>query len=201
MNFHHLLYIGLMALGFSAMPAPKRNAPVPIVAPHSDTAIFVREVDAEFIPWTASKLLDWEDFQSMPRRGTDAVASTSTSLGIAYQIVNGDLTYHITCSFSRLKSWGLMKTDYILAHEQGHFDITEIYARRLHEALANYQYNRGTFKKDIAEIYNRIVDAKEAAQHRYDADTDHSRNRKQQYDWLERIQQELDETEVWGSYP
>jgi hypothetical protein len=56
------------------------------------------------------------------------VALTSTALGIAYKVSHGELTYEITCSFSKDKSWGLLKTPYILAHEQGHFDITEIYA-------------------------------------------------------------------------
>ena len=94
-----------------------------------------------------------------------------------------------------------MKTDYILAHEQGHFDITEIFARRLHEALQNYQFNRRTFKKDIAQIYHSIVSEKEDYQKNYDAETDHSRNRKVQYDWLEKIDSLLTETAPYANYP
>jgi predicted secreted Zn-dependent protease len=129
------------------------------------------------------------------------VASTSTSLGIAYQLTNGELTYHITCYFNKEKSWGLMKTDYILAHEQGHFDITEIFARRLHEALQNYQFNKRSFKKDISQIYQGIVKEKEDFQKTYDGETDHSRNRKMQYDWLEKIEQMLAETQPYSNYP
>jgi hypothetical protein len=35
----------------------------------------------------------------------------------------------------------------------------------------------------------------------YDGESDHSRNRKTQYDWLNRIQELLDETEPFANYP
>jgi predicted secreted Zn-dependent protease len=136
-----------------------------------------------------------------PQLGTDAVASTSTSLGIAYQIKNWKLTYEITCKFSKTRSWGLLKTPYILAHEQAHFDITELYARKLHQALQQYTLNRYTFKKDIGEIYQRIVDEKEAFQAAYDGETDHSRNRRVQVEWLDKIELLLIETEPYADYP
>jgi hypothetical protein len=159
------------------------------------------EETAEYIPWQEERLLTWDDFQGPPKRHTDAVASTSTSLGIAYQLANGKLNYQITCNFSKTKSWGSMKTDYILAHEQAHFDITEIYARRLHQALSNYQLNRRTYQEDIGKIYNDIVAGKEALQHAYDGGSDHSRRKKEQYDWLNKIDQLLVETTPYAAYP
>jgi hypothetical protein len=197
MNLFHLFSVALMAVGFSARPVPQKEETLvnPVSVAVKDPA------EAEVIPWSGQDKLEWDDFLCEPKRGTDAVASTSTSLGIAYQLQNGKLTYHITCNFSKTKSWGLMKTDYILAHEQGHFDITEIFARKLYEALQNYDYNKRTFKSDINEIYKNIVRQKEEFQHQYDGETDHSRKRKLQYDWLEKIQQMLDETQPWESYP
>ena len=94
-----------------------------------------------------------------------------------------------------------MKTDYILAHEQGHFDITEIFARKLNEALQNYDFNRKNFKKDINDIYQSIVKEKEEYQKAYDEESDHSRNRKVQYDWLEKIDKLLEETDPYAAYP
>jgi hypothetical protein len=201
MNLIHLFSLSVLLLSFSGMPAPRQQ----MTATYTEPVILFTENDREeteeFIPWLSDKRLTWEDFQCEPKRGTDAVASTSTSLGIAYQMQGGELTYHITCNFSKVKSWGLMKTDYILAHEQGHFDITEIFARKLHEALMNYEFNRRTFKKDINEIYQSIVKQKEDFQKLYDGQSDHSRDRRSQYDWLTRIQALLDETEPYASYP
>lgn len=188
--------MALLALGFSGQPIPQT-----VSAPAPRTIVRMAAAERnEFIPWSEHKL-SWEDFMCEPKTGTDAVASTSTSLGIAYQVQGGKLTYDITCNFSKTKSWGLLKTDYILAHEQGHFDITEIFARKLNEALQNYEFNKKTFKKDISEIYQDIVSQKEEFQKNYDGETDHSRDRKVQYEWLEKIQKLLEETDVYATYP
>jgi len=197
MKLIHLFALSALALSFSGKPA--FEAPRYLGAVVKDSAFRVESED--MIPWENDKRLVWDDFLCEPKVGTDAVASTSTILGIAYQITDGALKYHITCYFNKEKSWGLMKTDYILAHEQGHFDITEIFARRLNEALQNYQFNKKTFKRDIGQIYQAIVSQKEDYQRTYDAETDHSRNRKVQYDWLEKIDSLLAETQPFSSYP
>lgn len=197
MKLIHLFALSALALSFSGKPA--FETPRYLGAVVKDSAFRVESED--MIPWENDKRLVWDDFLCEPKVGTDAVASTSTSLGIAYQITDGALKYHITCYFNKEKSWGLMKTDYILAHEQGHFDITEIFARRLNEALQNYQFNKKTFKRDIGQIYQAIVSQKEDYQRTYDAETDHSRNRKVQYDWLEKIDSLLAETKPFSSYP
>jgi predicted secreted Zn-dependent protease len=95
----------------------------------------------------------------------------------------------------------LVKTDYILAHEQGHFDITEIYSRRLHQALLEYNFNRKTYQLDINRIYEKIVREKETLQDLYDKQSDHSRNKKTQTAWLEIIEALLVETEPYADYP
>ena len=197
MKLIHLFALSALALSFSGKPA--FETPSHLSAVVKDSAF--RAESEDMIPWENDKRLVWEDFLCEPKVGTDAVASTSTSLGIAYQITDGAVKYHITCYFNKEKSWGLMKTDYILAHEQGHFDITEIFARRLNEALQNYQFNKKTFKKDIGQIYQAIVSQKEDYQRTYDSETDHSRNRKVQYDWLEKIDSLLAETQPFSSYP
>ena len=197
MKLFHLFALAALALSFSGRPSYELKEPVTSVTNDSTTLA----VTADMIPWENDKRLIWEDFLCEPKVGTDAVASTSTSLGIAYQLNDGELKYHITCYFNKEKSWGLMKTDYILAHEQGHFDITEVFARRLNQALQNYQFNRKTFKKDIGQIYQAIVSQKEEYQKTYDAQTDHSRNRKVQYDWLEKIDSLLVETAPFANYP
>jgi hypothetical protein len=194
MKLFHLFVLSALILSFSGRPVFKTSKPV---LPYKDSV----SKETAMIPWETDKRLVWDDFLCEPKMGTDAVASTSTSLGIAYQLTDGELKYHITCYFNKEKSWGLLKTDYILAHEQAHFDITEIFARRLNEALQNYKFNKKTFKRDISEIYQSIVSQKEEYQKAYDAQTDHSRNRKVQYDWLERIENLLAETEPYSKYP
>ncbi len=157
--------------------------------------------DVENIPWLDERLLTWDDFECAPKKNTEAIASTSTSLGIAYQLRNGKLSYQVTCNFSKKQSWGWVKTDYILAHEQAHFDITEIYARKLHAAMAEYKFNRSTYREDINKIYNKVVWEKESFQNTYDFETDHSRKKRVQFEWLNKIDDLLEKTWPYADYP
>ncbi|HVG41885.1 MAG TPA: DUF922 domain-containing protein [Chitinophagaceae bacterium] len=201
MNPYPLLIILFSALHFSGTTL---NKVLPATLPEVMLAPLIvhdSKEDDEMIPWAPDRPLTWEDFLCEPQRNTDAVASTSTSLGLAYQIKNGKLTYQITCNFSKTRSWGLMKTNYILAHEQGHFDITEIFARKLHKGLMEYTPNRNTFKKDIDDIYQSIIKQKEAFQNTYDHETDHSRKKAIQLEWLVKIKSLLKESQSYDNYP
>ncbi len=192
------LYFLLMLTGTPQAAAPVIENEALVTA----TAWTKEKIETEeFIPWTVERLLTWDDFKSPPRTGTDAVASTSTTLGLNYLLKNGKLEYEITCNFSKKRSWGLVKTEYILAHEQAHFDITELYARKLHQQLQAYQPNRKTFQKDINTIYENVVKAKEAFQKLYDGETDHSRKKVRQEEWLVRIDDLLSDTEGLAHYP
>ena len=199
MTYIHLFYLLFLTLNFSGKPFTEKMDATGVAT--SKAILNAVKEDEEIIPWNFSRRLSWDDFLCEPLRGTDAVASTSTSLGIAYQLENGELTYSISCNFSKLKSWGLLRTDYILAHEQGHFDITEICARRLYKALREYPFDRKNYRRDVNNIYKAIVKEKEDMQAAYDAESDHSRNRKVQYEWLLNIQQQLDETAPYAEYP
>jgi predicted secreted Zn-dependent protease len=199
MKFFHLLPILFLVVNFSGRPVPAK--PEAVVSAHFGVENPSRNETDKIIPWLSARKLVWNDFMSEPKKEGDAVASTSTSMGLSYQVRDGQLSYRISCDFSKEKSWGSLKTDYILAHEQAHFDITEIHARKLYEALYYYELDPATFKADIAAIYNRVVKEKEEMQEAYDGQSDHSRKRGRQVEWLERIDQLLAETEPFASYP
>jgi hypothetical protein len=201
MNFLSIFIAALFVLNFSGSPKPvKIAAPALIVKVKPKVVHSVKE-EEEFIPWSPDRRLSWDDFLCEPQRNTDAVASTSTSLGMAYQVKNNQFKYQLTCNFSKVRSWGLIKTPYILGHEQGHFDITELFARKLHKALQEYVMNRATFKKDIDAIYQTVVMQKEAFQMAYDGETDHSRKKGVQAQWLIKIQKLLEDSEAYYDYP
>lgn len=200
MKVFHLIPLLFLTLNFTGKPVPVK--PEATASAHAGAAERAFENDDDkVIPWKAQRKLAWDDFLCDPQNEGEAVASTSTSLGLSYQLKEHKLTYRITCDFSKEKSWGALKTAYILAHEQAHFDITEIHARKLYQALYEYETKSEKSKADIAAIYNRIVKEKEAMQHAYDGETDHSRRRNQQIDWLQKIDTMLLETEMFASYP
>jgi hypothetical protein len=194
-SLFHLFSFTILLFNSYAFDAKPAEKVIPVKSIHST------KETGEYLPWSNTRPLTWEDFLCEPKRNTDAVALTSTALGIAYNLSGGQLHYEITCNFSKVKSWGILKTSYILAHEQGHFDITEIYARILHRELLAYKFNRRTFRQDVNEIYDRVVKEKEAFQLLYDGQTDHSRNKNIQQEWLDKIQELLTETEPYADYP
>ena len=156
--------------------------------------------DEQFIEWSLSKKLSWDDYLAKPSKNDDAAAITSTALSFEYHVRNNNMTYKISCRFSKTKSWGRYQSDYILKHEQGHFDITEIFARKLLKAIKEYRFDPKTYQNDLSNIYNKIMDEKEEFQSRYDNETDFSRNKLRQAEWLEKINEELDKLEEYADY-
>ena len=156
--------------------------------------------DDDYIKWQEERKLTWDDFKAVPVKMGSTAAMTTTHLGFGYSISNGVITYKIDCRFETKKSWGLVKNDWILKHEQGHFDIAELFARKLNQQTSEYKLNRNSFKTDLDAIYKSVVDEKEKYQQLYDDETDYSRDKKKQEDWLKKIEKELKETKDWAGY-
>lgn len=164
------------------------------------TFIFGQSDHEELIHWSADRKLTWADYKGAAKPGSDVAASTATYLGIEYSFNSKGFGYKITCSFSKNKSWGLHKTDYILAHEQGHFDIAEIFARKLNREMSAYRFDKDNFKEDLKNIYQRITTEKENMQNDYDRETSHSILKEKQMEWLKKISQLLEEYKNYADY-
>jgi hypothetical protein len=154
----------------------------------------------ELIYWASGHKLTWDDYKGSTDAASGAAASTATYLGIDYNFGPQGFTYKITCSFSKTRSWGLHKNDHILGHEQGHFDIAEVFARKLNKNMKSYKFNPDTYKTDLQKIYQDILDEKEKIQDLYDEETDHSIIMDKQAEWLKKIDQLLNEYKAYAKY-
>ncbi len=154
----------------------------------------------EYLRWNAAKQLTWNDYKGEPNPYSDAAASTSTILSIEYKMNSSNFGYSIKSLFSKTRSWGLHKTPYILSHEQGHFDLAEVFARKLHKEMSRYVFNKKTYQKDLKKIYEDITKEKEEVQNTYDKETNHSINKQKQAEWLLKIENLLVEFEPWSNY-
>ncbi|HYM95347.1 MAG TPA: DUF922 domain-containing protein [Chitinophagaceae bacterium] len=164
--------------------------------------LFLRAQDPgeELLSWNNHNKLVWNDYKGSIDPSSDAAASTATYLGINYNISNSSVSYKISCWFSKNKSWGRYKSEYILSHEQGHFDITEIFARKLNKMMSDYTFNRNTYQQDLKKIYRDILNEKEKIQNQYDKQTDFSRNKEKQEEWLKKIADMLDDLKEFADY-
>jgi Bacterial protein of unknown function (DUF922) len=162
--------------------------------------LHAQNVSADNINWSAARRLTWADYIAPPDPESNAAASTTTLLTIDYKISNNSFSYKIQSYFSKSRSWGRHKDAYILSHEQGHFDIAEIFARKLNKAMSEYVFNGRTYQKELKKIYETVTDEKEDLQNEYDRDTNHSINKVKQAEWLKKIEQMLKEYENFSDY-
>ncbi|MEO7394387.1 MAG: DUF922 domain-containing protein [Chitinophagaceae bacterium] len=154
----------------------------------------------ELLEWDSSTRLSWADYKASPTPESDAAASTTTYLSIQYNITNKSFGYKIQSKFSKNRSWCVHKTPYILSHEQGHFDIAEVFARKLHKEMSEYKFNKKTYQKDLRKIYEKVTAEKEKIQNDYDEETNHSINKRKQREWLIKIEEMLEEYSDYADY-
>ncbi len=153
------------------------------------------------LPWSASRKLTWDDFKSRPDQNATNAALTTSKIIFKYSYDSEKgFTYTIGCVFEKNGSWGRVKTDYILSHEQGHFDIAEIYARKLNKMIKAYRFNPSTAQKDVPAMYQKIMDEQAAMQNQYDEESDFSRDKEQQAAWSEKIDLELNKLVNFAGY-
>lgn len=163
-------------------------------------SLSAQEPGEELIPWSPTQKLTWADYKAKPNPASDAAATTTSYLIFSYSISDNRFRYSIASKFSKTRSWGLHKTAYILSHEQGHFDIAEIFARKFHKQLKEYRFNPRTYAKDLKKIYQDILEEKDKMQQEYDQETNHSINREKQAEWLARIARLLDDYRAYADY-
>lgn len=145
------------------------------------------------IHWSPHYKLKWEDFKGKPDN-TSQFGAVSYP-GVKYTLSANDDTFYVNvfCFFIKSKSWVRIISTTGLTHEQGHFDIAELFARRLRKAFAGYNFNYPTVGKDIDNLFLTYKLERTNLDNLYDKETDFSRNRKMQQYWNEKIAQELKE--------
>lgn len=152
------------------------------------------------IDWSATRKLTWDDFKATPRAGSTNAALTSSSINMEFGYDDNSIQFSIRCRFDKNRSWVRVRNAAVLAHEQGHFDIAELHARKLNKAFRAYQFNYETVSKDVNGIYDKVMALHQEYQQQYDQGTDYSRNKEKQAAWLKKIAAELKALENFADY-
>ena len=166
---------------------------------------FGKSTNDETIAWNSSRKLTWNDFKANPNNESDAVALTASGISFGYSVKTSDkkiveVSTEVKAIFYPNKSWYFKgKSDkQILKHEQLHFDITELYARKFRAQLSKLSMHRHV-KKEMDNMHVTINKALNDTQKRYDKETNHSLNKEQQKQWEAIIAKALAELEVYKS--
>lgn len=152
------------------------------------------------IEWSPSRKLTWADFKGSPDPSSTNAALTNSSITADFGFNQKGLTHTIKCRFNKLLSWGRIRNEYILNHEQGHFDIAEAHARLLHKNLTAYVFNSKTVSKDIQHIYDGTMKEHVNMQKQYDLITNHSLDTTEQIKWDDKIDSMLINLQDYSKY-
>ncbi len=145
------------------------------------------------IYWTEDYKLTWNDFKGQPDYNIKTISALSSS-GLMHSkgCKNGIIKYEVLSYFEKRESWVKAEayTTHHLKHEQIHFDITELYARKLRRALSEQKFKCG--QEEAFEYYvSQFIKDWHEVQHNYDSTSRHSINREVQAEWSQRIEIEL----------
>jgi hypothetical protein len=152
------------------------------------------------LQWSSYYRLTTDDFMGVPDKNSNHAAITAT--GILYYInysADNSLVVNTEAVFYKKFSWFnrdlISDYFYALKHEQGHFDIAEIFARRLRVALYRFLQDPANKDVDVQNVFDEIMAEEKAMQQLYDKETQNSTNARKQYEWDRKIYNLLREGE------
>ena len=135
-------------------------------------------VKDDFILWQENKKLKIQDFKADNKdtikvnrqQFLGAISAIRIEYSSFQRNKNSVPDFSIKTYFDPNESWILLKNDYVLQHEQIHFDLTELYARKMRKSVESLRQKNVT----NISIYRKKIQhwnvMKEKASNQFDAD-------------------------------
>ena len=135
-------------------------------------------VKDDFILWQENKKLKIQDFKAENKdtikvnrqQFLGAISAIRIEYSSFQRNKNSVPDFSIKTYFDPTESWMLLKNDYVLQHEQIHFDLTELYARKMRKSVESLRQKNVT----NISIYRKKIQhwnvMKEKASNQFDAD-------------------------------
>ena len=146
--------------------------------------------------WEEHNKLSWDDFKGPVNAETEKSAA-ATHCGIGFKTITdaptGKPVIVVYNTFYTSKSWvrADAKVPSILDHEQGHFDLCEIYTRKLRARMNVFDFSVADTRQALMSIYNEVSNEYESQQRAYEQETVHGTNTAAQKRWRQMMSLEL----------
>jgi len=157
------------------------------------------------MPWRDDLKLTWNDFKGTKNIQSDAVAVTASGITFGYSVRKAnlkivDFTVSVEAHFYSEKSWVVkaLANDYILAHEQLHFDITELHVRKFRQQISTVKVSQH-LGSELDRLHKNINKELAAMQNQYDTESNNSINKEAQTKWITFVKNELKKHEAFKS--
>jgi len=153
------------------------------------------------IYWDQRHTITWNDFRNTDHLPGNESAKISTGIQYSIKMENKTLFFVVRAFADKENSFYIKKnkSDRLLKHEQGHFDICEIFARKLRKQLMVKTFKQKSLSSDAEEIYNQTIKEMNKFQHLYDKETNHSIDTIMQNKWNTKIAEMISALEPYKS--
>lgn len=141
--------------------------------------------------------LNWADFRGKPVQGGNTAAVTMSGFGYSANIRTlrnkGQLNVSIYCFFDKTRSWVKpgQRTDYILSHEQQHFNLSYMAARVFMEKLLKKNLTLDNYNSILKQLYDDCIGDMNKMQDEYDSQTKNGQDETAQEKWNKLIDDKL----------
>jgi hypothetical protein len=147
--------------------------------------------------WNAAHPLTWDDFRGPMRREAGDITAAETSCGIAIETNlvtdRGAAKVYVFNTFDKQQSWvrdGYERPE-VLKHEQTHWDICEVYTRKMQARFDAVQITGANLQQQVGRIYDEVSNEYLARQEQYEQETEHGTIPGEQQRWSSMIAREL----------
>jgi len=162
-------FLFVLVVGFSGYA--QKSQPVNLKKLKNDTII-----------WQKDSLLTQADFKGKVTK--QWAGCCATFLMVEPKETNGNIIFSVQAVFIKSKSNIIKTSEYILKHEQLHFDICELFARKLRKEMLETDFTKvKNIQHVIQTMYNKINMEYAKYEEKYDQDTNHGENPAKQKVW------------------
>ena len=152
------------------------------------------------IEWTFNRKLTWEDFKGNHKSISNPNDAAQTYSGFGFQTnyvtvftkTKIFVANTFTCNLSWVRPDQKNRAD-LLEHEQGHFDLCEVYARQLRKKLQDKKLTVFNLNTDANIIFKDVYALYLDRQELYEKETNYGLNTQKQIEWTKTISSELNE--------
>lgn len=159
------------------------------------------------ITWNKYRKLKITDFQARRSRSNkNTAATTASAFGFNITDKNGQITGNIFVKFYKEDSWwnpeneNSRRKQIILKHEQLHFDICELFGRKLYREILKLKSKNHLNSRSLDRLHKRLEKEYHHYQDLYDKETDHSLNAEAQKKWNSKVDKELRSLDKYSNY-
>jgi hypothetical protein len=156
--------------------------------------------------WSAENPPSWKEFRGRAKRKGTTAAQTSSGVTYLIQCRQSRFGFAVLATFSPGESWvrpdipgNSVASRQSLRHERTHFDLTELFARRLRKALTGAERICPGREDEVQRVFDRLTEDSRHEQERYDHETAHGMARDAQARWDGKVRASLDSLARYGN--